>query len=622
MLNERFAEIVRQPDAPFVNAGVGQGRLVRTTETFSLAAAVQVSGIQRGLEGLLSEAERVRRFGFTATELARQKSAVLKSIDTQYAERDKTESGSLASRFVDHFLTDDPVLGIETRAPFVKAILPGITLAEVNAIAGEWLVDRNRVVLASSPLQRDVVIPTDSALRAVIARAPGMTVTAWVDNTGSAAIVAQPPAGGRIVSERFIDALGTTEWMLSNGIRVLVKTTNFKSDEILIAGVSLGGVGGVAPEKYFSARLGPMLLERGGAGTNDATQLAKLLTGKSAGVSAELDDRSESVSGQTSPGDLDTFFEVMWAKTQTPRLDSAAVYAVKQQYRAFVQNRGNEPGAVYNDTIGATMSQHHPLGRPVTASIVDSLDGRIALEVFRDRFSDFSDFTFVIVGATTPALVKPYVEKWIASLPGGGRREIPRDPGMRPPTGHVTKTIRKGAEPKAQTSIILTGNTAWSPAVALRAAAISEILSVRMRETLREDLGGTYGVAVGTSVERWPVERFATSVSFGSAPERADSLAGVAMQVMRRFASDGPTSDELSKVKENLLRTREAGMRQNEFWVYLLQQQVLWGDDPADALQNFAGRVKALDASSVRALARIVLDETNLARFTLLPESR
>ncbi|HYV97858.1 MAG TPA: insulinase family protein [Gemmatimonadaceae bacterium] len=620
MLNDRFGEITRKPDAPFVDAGAGQGRLVRATESFSLSAVVEDGGIERGLAAILAEAERVRRFGFTETEFAREKTQIARSLDIQFAERDKTESGTFAARYVDHFLTGDPLLGIEIRAPLTRALLPQITLAQVNAFAQEWMVERNRVILASAPIKPGVKLPTDSALLAVLNNSRAATLTAYVDNSSDASIVANPPTPGKIVAERKLDAIGVTEWTLSNGARVLIKPTDFKADEILVTGVSIGGVGGVPPDRYYSARLGPLLLERGGAGTIDAIALQKMLAGKVAAVSADVDDRTESVGGQTSPRDLDLFFQLMWAKLETPRVDTAAVTAIKQQYVAFVKNRSNEPTAVYGDTIGETMAQYHPLAKPVTEEAIKAFDVNVSLDVFRDRFKDFSDFTFVVVGAVDMAALRPLVEKWVASLPGGGRKEVAHDPGIRPPTGTITKVVKKGVEPKATTTILITGKTPWTREGAMRAAAISAILDIRMRETLREDLGGTYGVGVGVGLDRWPEERFTTSVTFGASPARIDSLSNVALDVLRKFANDGPTSDELSKVRENLLRERETALKENEFWITMLQNQVLWGDDASDSYLTFANRVKALDPGSIKALAKIVLNTANMAKFTLLPE--
>lgn len=620
MLNDRYQEIIRKPSAPFIDAGASQGRLVRGLEMFSLTAVVDDGGIERGLSALLNEAERARRFGFTAAELDRVKANVLRSMEIQYAERDKTESNAFAARYADHFLTGEQIVGIETRAPLVKALLPAVGLAEVNALAQAWLTDANRVILASAPAKPNRPMPSDSALRAIANNVRNAALTAYKDTAPSGTLVDALPSPGRIVSEREIPAIGVTAWTLSNGVRVFVKQTDFSADQVLISGVSLGGVSGETPERYYSARLAPLILERGGAGTMNAETLEKALTGKRAAVSADIADRHESFGGEASPRDLDAFFELLWAKAMTPRVDTSAFRAFREQYRAMMRDRENNPIATYFDTIGETMSQHHPLAKPVTDSIIRTLSAQIALDVHRDRFGDFSDFTFVIVGAVSPREVRPLVERWLGALPSGGRVETPRDAGIRPPTGVISKTVRKGVDQKAQTTIILSGETPWSREAAMRAAAISSIVAIRMRETLREDLGGTYGVMLGVSVDRWPAGRFTASVAFGSDPARIDSLAGVALSVFRGFAQNGPTDAELAKVRESLIRERETALRTNDFWLDLLQGEALWGDDPAESVSSYTSRVRALDAAGIQALARVVFNETNMARFTLIPE--
>jgi zinc protease len=622
MLNQRLDEITHRPNAPFVQAGAGQGMLVRSAESFSLSAVVEDGGIEAGLRGVLTEAERVRRFGFTAPEFDRQKAQILRSIDLQYAERDKTSSATHAARYTDHFLTGDPLLGIEVRAFLVQNLLPAIRLTDINALAYEWLTDSNRVILASAPEKSGVTVPGAGALLGVVQQVRSAPVTAYTDAVVADAIVPAPPQPGRILSERKIAEIGVTEWRLSNGARVLIKPTDFQADEILITGLSAGGIGGLPAERYYSAILGPQMLEYGGVGEIDAVALRNMLAGKAAYVSASIDDRSQSVSGRTSLRDIETFFELMWARTQTPRVDTAAVTALKQQYIGFIRNRINDPAAVFSDTIGQIMSQRNPKARPVSVDLVESLDVAVGADVFRDRFRDFSDFTFIVVGAIQPEQLRPYAERWIAALPGGGRRETPQSPGITPPRGPITYVMRKGTEPKADTRLLITGETPWSRDAVMRAAAITDILDMRLRDVLREDLGGTYGVAVGTSIDRWPEQRFTTSLHFGSAPERADSLANVALDVLRRFAANGPTADELDKVRENLRRNRETSLKQNGFWMTVLENYAIWNDDPAEAVRTFSQRVTSLDANGVRDLARIVLNEANLARFTLLPETR
>jgi zinc protease len=619
MFNQRLDEIVRKPNAPFLAGGASQGRLVRASESFQLSALVADGALASGLTAVLTEAERVRKFGFTQTELDRAKTSLVRSLELQYAERDKTASATFAARYTDFILTSDPVLGIEQRRPLVQNLLAGITLAEVNALTQSWLAERNRVILAAAPQKEGVAVPSSAELQRVLTQVQSATVTAYVDAAAGAPIVATKPAPGRIVSERAVAGIDVTEWTLSNGAKVLFKKTDFQADQVTFAGISLGGVGQLTTKEYYSALLGPQLLERSGVGTMDAVALRKELTGKVAAVSAAIDQRGESISGQGSTKDLTTLFELVWAKLMTPRVDTSAINAFKQQIGTAYANRANQPQAVFADTVGVTMSSNHPLSQPLTVADINALDPNISLRVFKDRFKDFSDFTFVIVGAVEPATMKPLVEQWLAALPGGGRKETPVDPGIRPPTGVITKVVRKGVEQQATTAMFITGDLEWTRERSMHTTFISEILQIRLRERLREDLGGTYGASAGTSIERWPAGRFTTSVQFGSAPGRADTLAQNALEVLRTFAAEGPTADELAKVKENLLRTRETSMKQNGFWQSILQQSVLWNDDPAMLVTGYTDRVNAVTAAAVQATAKLVLDPKNLATFMLLP---
>jgi zinc protease len=622
MFNQRLDEIVRRPGAPFSGAGASQGRLVRPLETFQLSAVVSDGGIANGLTAVLTEAERVRRFGFTQTELDRAKTSLLRSLELQYAERTRTNSATFAARYTDHILTGDPVLGIEQRLPLVNALVPQITLAEVNALTQGWLADANRVILAAAPEKEGAPVPSSAELLRILNQAQSATVTAYVDSEAGATLVASPPTPGSITASRTLPALGVTEWTLSNGAKVLYKQTDFQADQVVFSGTSIGGVGADAGniKDFYSVILGPQLLERGGAGTLDAIELRKLLTGKVAAVSAAFDERSESVSGSASVKDIGTLFELVWAKLITPRVDTAAIDAFKQQLAPVFANRANQPAAVYQDTVSVTMGSGHPLTQPLTTEAIRQLDPGLALRVFKDRFADFSDFTFIVVGNVDEATLRPLVERWLAPLPGRGRRETPVDLGVRPPTGVIKKVVRKGVEPQAQTTILLTGETEWTRARGLHSQVLTEVLQIRLRETLREDLGGTYGAGASVSLERWPTGRFQTAVQFGSSPARADTLADVALEVVRKLAAEGPTADELSKVKENLLRSRETALKQNGFWQSVLQQSVLWGDDPTELITGYTARVEAMTLADITTTAKLVLDPTNRATFVLLPE--
>ena len=619
MLNDRLGEITQKPDAPFVGAGSSQGRFIRSKEVYVLGAAVKDGGMARGLEAVLTEAERVDRHGFTATELERAKQDLLRGYEQAYAEREKSESSGYADEYVRSFLEGEPIPGIETEYDLAKRFVPGIQLSEVNRLAREWISDRSRVVLASAPEKEGLSVATEGELRAVLDRARGRDVAAYADSVGTGALVATPPTPGKVVAERVDTVLGTREWTLSNGARVILKPTDFKADEILVNGFSPGGTSLVPDSAYWRVAFASQLVELGGVGTFDAIALQKKLAGKAAGVSPYISTEYEGLSGRASPKDIETLFQLMYLHFTAPRRDSSAVLAFKQNAKAMLAHRSADPEAAFADTLGAILSQHHPRVRPITPELVEQLDLDRSLALYRDRFADAGDFTFVIVGTFSPDSLRPLVERYLGALPATGRRETWRDVGVRPPTSVVTREVRRGIEPKSQTQIVFTGDFEYTPENRLALRALADVLEIKLRERLREALGGTYGADVYASPARIPRPAYSLTVSFGSAPQRVEELAQAAFAEIDSIKSRGSTADDLAKVKEMYIRQHETDLKQNGWWVGQLAAYAQNGESPR-TLRGYPDRVRALTPEMVRDAARRWLDKGRYVKVSLMPE--
>ncbi len=619
MLNDRLDELTQKPDAPFIGAGSSQGRFIRSKEVYVLAAAVKDGAMDRGLEAVLTEAERVDRHGFTATELERAKQDLLRGYEQAYAEREKSESDGYADEYVRHFLEREPVPGISVEYELAKRFVPGIQLAEVNRLAREWITDRSRVVLASAPEKEGVQAASEAQLRAVLGRVRGKAVVAYADSVGAGALVAAEPAPGRIVSERVDTVLATREWTLSNGVRVILKPTDFKADELLVSAFSPGGTSLVPDSAYWPVAFASQLVELGGVGNFDAIALQKKLAGKAAGASPYISGEYEGFSGGASPKDMETLFQLIYLYFTAPRRDSSAVLAFKQNAQAALAHRSADPDAAFADTLSAVMSQHHPRVRPITAELVDRLDLDRSLALYRDRFADASDFTFVIVGTFRPDSLRPLVERYVASLPNRGRREAWRDVGIRPPASVVTREVRKGIEPKAQTQIVFTGDFDYNPNNRLAIRALADVLEIKLRERLREALGGTYGADVFASPSRIPRPAYALTVSFGSDPTRVDELTRAVFAEIDSVKMHGPSADDLAKVKEMYLRQHETDLKQNRWWLGQLGAYAQNAESP-QTLLVYPDRVRALTADRVREAARQWLNQDRYVKVSLLPE--
>jgi zinc protease len=619
MLNARFAEITQKPNPPFIGAGTNYGAFIGSGEMYSLGAAVETGGVERGLEALLTESQRVRQHGFTATELERDKTNVLRAYERSYAERERTESARLAAEYVRAFLQDEAFPGIAAEYALVQQLLPGIQLAEINALAQQFSPDDNRVIIVTAPERADVPVPTEESLLAVVQRAGGVQLAAYEDNVLDQPLVSAPPQPGRIVAERAVPGIDAQLLELSNGARVYLMRTDHRHDQVLLGAWSPGGLSLLSDEAYASGVFAPQLIALSGLGEFDAVQLERALTGKAASVQAGPGEYSESLSGTASPQDLKTLFQLTYLHFTAPRNDADAYDSFMSRIRAALANRDANPQAAFSDTFAITLWQNHPRARPQTVAWFDNVDREAAYRIFRERFADAGDFTFAFVGAFDEAAIRPLIEQYIASLPSRGQREQPRDNGMRPVRGVVEKVVRRGLEPRAQTRITFTGEFDYTRENRLAISLLRDVVDIRLRDVLREDLGGTYGVSVSQGTQRFPDGRYSFSIQFGSAPDRLEELTAAVFAEIEALGQNGPDAETLARVKEQQRRGYETSVQRNEYWLSVLLREAETGE-PAASAQEFPQRVDAVTAAQIRDGARRWFDMGNYVRVSLIPE--
>lgn len=622
MLNSRLEEISQKANAPFLGAGASKGSFfARTTDAFTLGAGVKDGGIERGLEALLVEARRVDEHGFLQSELDRAKQNMLRAYERAYAERDKTQSDALVQEYISNYLEGEASPGIQYEYPLAQQLLPTVTLAEVNKLASNWISDENRVIIAESPVKPDVKIPTKADLLAVFDRAAHDSVTAYTENVSGDALVDSLPAAGTVVSETVNPTVGITEWRLSNGVRVLVKPTDFKADEVLMSAFSEGGTSLAPDSLYMSAWLAPQIVYASGAGKFNLVDLGKRLSGKAASVTPSIGETSEGLSGRASPKDLETLLQLTYLDFTAPRLDTAAYQAMKNQIAAFLANRGSSPGQVFQDTVQVTMTQHAFRARPLTAATFAEVSPERALAFYKDRFADASDFTFVFVGNLDLQTFKPLVERYLGALPSIHRKETWRDVSAKAPDGIVEKTVRKGVEPKATTRITFTGPFTYAPENRFALRALIDLFQIKLNETLREQLGGTYSPSVNGGGSRLPPHEYAISVVFGSAPENVEKLTKSTFALIDTLQRQGPSKADVDKVREQMLREREVDLKQNAYWLTNIAGRTEAGEPLEGLLGAYDDMIRKLTPDQIQAAARQYFDTRHYARFVLLPET-
>jgi zinc protease len=621
MLSARFSEIAQRPDAPFLGAGAAKGQfLARGTDGFTLEAAVKDGGIERGLEALLTEARRVDQFGYLQSELDRAKQNMLRSYERANAERDKTNSSTFVEEYVGHYLQHDPIPGIEKEYALVQQLLPSITLADVNAAASRWITDENRVVIATAPEKATVKTPTVAELLAVFDRTAKASVTAYTESVSGDALIKKLPPAGQVTGAHVTPSVGVTEWRLSNGARVLVKPTDFKADEILFAAYAAGGTSLASNADFVSASLASQIVSLSGIGTLSRVDLDKRLAGKAAQLGPSISETTHGLTGSASPRDLETLFQLAHLHFTAPRLDTAAMQAFRNQVGPFLANRSSDPTSVFQDTIQVTLSQHSFRARPVSAATFAEVDPERALAFYRDRYADAANFTFVFVGNVDTVSLKPLIEKYLASLPATRRNETWRNVSSGPPKGVISKMVEKGIEPKATTLLVFTGPFTYTPENRTALRALLDYMQIKLTETLREELGGTYSPSVGGGGSRTPRQAYTVQVSYSSSPANADKLTASALAFIDTLKRVGPTQADVDKVKAQTLRVRETSLRQNGFWLSNIAARDQAGEDLAGLLDDAS--IRALTPAQIQAAARQYLDLGNYARFVLLPETK
>lgn len=622
MLNSRFAEITQKPGAPFLRASVDRSPFVaKTKDEADLGARVKDDGIEKGLEALLTEVDRVERFGFTQTELDRQKQNLLRAYEQMVIEDQNRESNDRADEYIRNFLTGEPLPGAEREQAMHLQFVPQITLAEVNAIAREWFTDKNRIVTVTTPEKTGVTLPDEAKLAAVIKAAPGKDIKAYVDTVSSAALLDSLPAPGSIVKTTTLDAIGVTEWELSNGAKVILKPTKFREDEILFRATSHGGTSLSSDSDYIPANMASQLVSAGGVGQFSRVDLAKLLTGKVASAGAFIGDFDQGVSGNASRKDLETMLQLVYLRFTKPRADTDAFAVQANQARIALANQTAAPGYSFAETLTNILSSNHPRRRLPTAADVDKWNLDKSLAFYKDRFADASGFTFVFVGSFDVDSMKPFVERYLASLPSLHRNETWKDIDVKLPTAPIQKRVEKGIEPKSQTAIVYTGPFEYDPAHRAAIRAMSQILQTRLLESIREELGGTYSITASASYDKYPKSEYELAVQFGSDPQRTDDLIKQVFDQINKLKTEGPTAQQVADEKQALLREFETNSKENGYLLSQMVAKIQNGEDIA-GVWNAPELYNKLDAATIQEAAKKYLNPANVVTVSLFPEKK
>lgn len=621
MFNSRLSELTQKPEPPFLYGYSGKGNFIRSKNFYVLGAIPKEDSILVALNVLLSEAERIRQTGFTETELNRQKSEILRGMEVRFNERDNTNSNVYMNQYTLHFLSSNPIQGIANEFELAKSIVPRITLNEVNELATSLIKEKNYVVLLSAPEKENLKLPSENDIRATINAAKKNKLAVYKDELQNDALIDHRLDMAKIIEENKIDELGITEIKLANGVKVLLKPTDFKKDEIIFRAFSDGGSSLVDDQNYVPASTAVSVVTQSGIGKMNLIELQKYLKGKIVNVSPYIGELAEGINGSASPKDIETMFQLIYLNFVSPRLDSNAFLAYKIKLENFLRNKDNDPQSAFIDTVNSILTQYHPRRLPWTMETVNKLNPEKSLEIYKDRFADASDFTFIFVGSFDVDSIKPYIQTYLGNLPSINRNESWKDVRIVPPTGIIRREVLKGIEDKSIVNIIFSGDFDWSPWETYKFSSMIEVLNIKLREIIREEMSGTYGVSVNQMLQKYPSEKYTSSVSFGCDPKRVDELVKTIFDQIDSLKTYPVDESYIDKVKETQRREWEVNLKENSFWANRLWTFYLYKYDLED-FYDYADRIDKLNSEIVQESVNNYFNIENYIEVVLKPEQR
>lgn len=621
MLNSRFRELTLKANPPFVGAGSYYGNsYARTKDAFQLSANTSDTGMARSLYALMEENRRLLLYGFTQAEFDLQKKQMQSFYDRIFNEREKEESYKYVDEYVNNFLINEPIPGIEWEYDFVKQYLSSVKLEEVNKLAAQWITKDNMVVTLNAPDKEGVKIPSDEEIKNVLAAVDMAKIEPIKDKVLATALMDPSKLKpGKITSSKADEDLGTSTIKLSNGATVVLKNTNFKNDEIIFRAFSKGGHSLVKDADYHSAINAAAIVSQSGVGDFSAIDLGNMLKGKSTSLNPNIATYSEGMNGSTIPKETETLLQLIHLYFTAPRKDKDAFESFKTRQKQLYANLSANPQIYFSTEFQKMMTQNHPRGGGLPKpEDFDKISLDRSIQIYKERFANAGDFTFLFVGSFNEETIKPLLEKYIGSLPSVPKKETYKDLGIRPPTGKVDKIINKGEDPKSLVTMVFTAPVTYNSTDAYALSSLAEVMNIKLTEQLREEKGGVYGVNASGNMNRVPYSYSSFNITFPCAPENVDTLTKAALDELRKIIKGGVTAEDLEKIKEQQKRKLEVETRQNQFWMTNLYDAYFFGTKPSDIL-NKQKLIDGLSSKMIQEVAKKYINLNSFIKATLNP---
>ncbi len=617
MLNARLNELVQTATPPFIYAGASDGNffVAKTKDAFTGITVCKEDGVDTAFSTLLREIERAYRFGFTESEYVRARAEYLRHLESEFNERDKKKNANYINQYVNNFLDNEPIPSIDDMYTLMNKVAPNLPVKMINEVMKSFLADSNKVIAVFGPDKEGLVYPTKDKILSILKNVKAENITPYVDKASNEPLISKIPKAGKIISSKENTIYGTTTLTLSNGVKVIVKKTDFKADEIHMKGVSLGGNSLMPSSEIINIKSLDDVVELGGLGNFSAVNLQKVLAGKKASVNPFIGTNTEGVSGNCSPKDLETMLQLTYLTFTAPRMDADAFTSYKTRMKANMLNQEANPMVAFNDSILFSIYGNNPRAIRMKADMIDKIDYQKCMELYKDRFKDASDFTFILVGNVDLEAAKPLIEQYLGSLPSINRKETFKDIKMEARKGLYKNEFKKKQETaKASVFAFYNGKCKYSLENKIMMSMLDQVLDLVYTEKIREQEGGTYGVNVNGDLSKFPKEEFTLQIVFQTDPAKKNNLMNIVFNEIDSIAKVGPSEKNLTKVKEYMLKKHNENLKENGYWLGNIDQYLYTG---VDNNANYEALVNNVTLSSIQKFAKSLFSQNNRIEVTM-----
>ena len=617
MLNARLNELLQEANPPYIYAGSYDGDffVAKTKQAFTGIVVCKEDAVESGIATLLREMERARRFGFTESEYQRARAEYLRNLESAYNEHDKRKNDEYINEYVRHFLDNEPIPGIENEYGIISQIAPSIPVEPLNMMMQTLVTDTNQVVAIFGPEKENLKMPTEDAIKKILHDVKAEELAPYVDKVSDEPLMKEAPKGGKIISEQKDDVFGTTTLTLSNGVKVIIKKTDFKADEIIMKGVSLGG-SSLFPDSEIININGLDAVSVGGLGNFSTVDLEKILAGKRASVGYGIGDKTEGVNGYCSPKDFETMMQLTYLTFTAPRRDDDAFASYKNRNKAAWLNQEMNPMTAFGDSVTYALRMGHPRTLRVKSDMVDKMDYNKILAMYQDRFKDASDFTFIFVGNVDIEEMKPLIAEYLGALPSINRKESFKDNKIEYRKGvYKNEFIREQETAKASNFVCFTGTCKYDLKNTILMDMTCQVMDLVYTEKVREDEGGTYSVYVGGNLSKYPKEIAGLQVIFDTAPSKREKLMKIIFAEIEHIAKEGPSETNLNKVKEFMLKKHTEDLKENSYWMGSIDEYLFTGMNP---VKDYEQMVNSITAKDIQKFADDLFKQKNEVEVSMI----